>query len=102
MDNLYARHGDLVIVKEAVPSGITLEKPKAPLVLAGRESAPHTIEDFSAVEHAVDGEVQRLRVLRATQLSHSSRHVTIPLEVGEYALWPLGEMSGEIARRVED
>lgn len=102
MDNLYARHGDLVIVKEAVPAGFQLEKPKAPVVLAGREDAAHTIAKFKDIEHGTDGEVQRLRVLRDVELTHGARHNTINLEPGDYALWPLGEMSGEIARRVED
>lgn len=103
MENqIYARHGDLVIRKEAIPQGFALARPKAPLVLAGRETAPHTIAQFGNVEHGeVDG-VQRLRVVEPVTLTHGGRHTTISLEPGEYAIEPLAEMRGDLVAAVED
>lgn len=102
MEQIYARHGDLVIRKEAVPSDFELKKPSAPLVLAGHESAPHVIAAFADVEHGADGETQRLRVARAVTLTHGGRHTTIEIEPGDYVIYPLAEMSGDLARSVED
>lgn len=102
MEQIYARHGDLVIRKEAVPSGFVVTRPTGPVVLAGHESAPHVIAAFQDVEYGTDGDTQRLRVTREVQLTHGGRHTTVSLEAGEYAIEPLAEMSGDIARSVED
>jgi len=102
MNEIYGRHGDLVIQKEAVPPGVVLTKQKAPLVLAGKEEGSHTIADFENVEFVLDGEVQRLRVLNPVTLVHGARHKTVLLEPGEYVVYPLAEMSGDLARRVDD
>jgi hypothetical protein len=99
---IYARHGDLVIQKEALPEGFVLSKPTAPLILAGRETAPHTIASYADVEHGAGGGVQRLRVRRAVKLTHGGRHNTIAIEPGDYVIYPLAEMSGDLARSVED
>jgi len=102
MEQIYARHGDLVIRKEAVPPGFDLKKPSAPLVLAGHESAPHVIAAFQDVEHGADGETQRLRVAKSVMLTHGGRHAAIEIEPGDYVVYPLAEMSGDLARSVED
>jgi len=99
---IYARHGDLVIRKEAIPADFPLARPLAPLILAGRETAPHTIARFNVVEHGeVDG-VQRLRVVEPVTLTHGGRHTEISLEPGEYAIEPLAEMRGDLVQAVED
>lgn len=102
-DQIYARHGDLVIRKEAVPSGFPLARPLAPLVLAGRESAPHTIAQIGGVEHGEVEGVQRLRVTGpAVTLTHGGRHTEITLEPGDYSIEPLAEMRGDLVQAVED
>lgn len=102
MEQIYARHGDLVINKEPTPSTVELKKPAGPLVLAGTDSSPHSIAQFNAVLHAKVGEMQYLKVVEPVQLSHDGRHKAITIEPGEYSIYPLAEMSGEMARRVED
>lgn len=102
MEQIYARHGDLVIRKEAVPAGFELKKPTAPLVLAGHESAPHIIAEFQNVAHGADGETQRLRVSKTVTLTHGGRHTAIEIEPDDYVIYPLAEMSGDLARSVED
>lgn len=100
-EKIYARHGDLVIRKEAIPPGTALAKPTAPLILAGHETAPHTIGQFGNVEYA-GGDVQRLRVAKNVTLTHGGRHTEITLEPGDYAIEPLAEMRGDLVQAVED
>lgn len=102
MDQLFARHGDLVINKAAIPSNVKLEEPKAPVVLAGRESAPHTISDFRSVLYGRENEIQFVRVTKPVELTHSERHKTIELPAGDYQIASLAEMNGDLARAVED
>lgn len=102
MTEIYGRHGDLVICKEAVPTSVTLVAQRAPLVLAGREDGAHTIAQYERVGYAQDGEVQRLRVRESVTLSHGTRHNSVTLEPGDYVIYPLTEMNGALARRVED
>lgn len=108
MEQLYARHGDLVINRTPIPADIQLEKPKAPVVLAGRESAPHTITDFGSVLYGQRDGIQFVRVLKDVELSHSERHKTIQLVSGyapgegDYHVASLAEMNGDLARSVED
>jgi hypothetical protein len=101
-DQIYARHGDLVIRKEAVPPGLALAKPTAPLILAGHETAPHTIARFGDVEYAEADGVQRLRVAKHVTLTHGGRHTEISLEPGDYAIEPLAEMRGDLVQAVDD
>lgn len=102
MEQLFARHGDLVINKAPIPSGIELSEPTAPVVLAGRESAPHVIADFQHVKYGTRNGIQFLRVAQQVELSHSERHKTIALPPGDYQVASLAEMSGDMARAVED
>lgn len=101
-DKIYARHGDLKFFAEPIPAGVQLSTPKGPLILAGRESAPHTIGKFGDVEHAADGDVQYLRVKNAVELTHGGRHVAITIEPGDYVIEPLAEMRGDLVQAVED
>jgi hypothetical protein len=102
MEQLFARHGDLVINKAPIPRGVDLLQPKTAVVLAGRESAPHAIAEFQHVLYGQDGAVQYLRVAQEVELSHSERHKTIALPPGDYQIASLAEMSGDMARAVED
>ncbi len=100
--HIYARQGDLVIRKEPIPRGFKLKAVAQPLILAGRESAPHTIKDFSGIEYGESNGVQRMRIPSTVQLSHDGRHQFTTLEAGEYAVESLAEMRGELAAAVED
>jgi hypothetical protein len=102
MDQIFARHGDLVINRAPIPSGAKLDKPKVRVVLAGRESAPHAIDAFESVLYGQSGSLQFVRVLEPVELSHSERHKTIALPPGDYQIASLAEMSGDIARAVDD
>jgi hypothetical protein len=101
-EHIYARHGDLKFFAEPIPAHIALATPKAPLVLAGRESAPHTISRFQDVEHFADGDVQYLRVKTPVELTHGGRHTTITLEAQDYVIESLAEMRGDLVQAVED
>lgn len=99
---LFARHGDLVISRSAIPDSVELTKPGAPVVLAGRESAPHTIGQFGAVLYGRRDAVQFVRALEPVELTHSERHKPIALPAGDYHIASLAEMSGDLARAVDD
>lgn len=101
-DHIYARHGDLKFFAEAIPEHIKLATPVGPLVLAGRESAPHTISDVKNVEHFADGDVQYLRVKKSVELTHGGRHTAITLEPQDYVIESLAEMRGDLVQAVED
>lgn len=103
-EELDARHGDLVISRRTIPEEIAskLTKPSAPIVLAGQDSAPHQINEFSAVEHVeIDG-VHWLRLSRDVELSHAGRHISITMLAGDNEVYPLTEMDGAMARNVVD
>lgn len=102
MEQLFARHGDLVINQAPIPADIELRDPKAPVVLAGRESAPHAIAEFQHVKYGSREGIQFLRVAQEVELSHSERHKTIALPPGDYQIASLAEMNGDLARAVED
>jgi hypothetical protein len=102
MEQLFARHGDLVINQAAIPESVELKQPTAPVILAGRESAPHAIADFGSVLYGRSEAIQFVRVIRDVELSHSERHKTIALPAGDYQIASLAEMNGDLARSVED
>lgn len=102
MEQLFARHGDLVINRAAIPKDIELDQPKAAVILAGRESAPHAIAEFEHVKYGARDGIQYLRVAKEVDLSHSERHKTIALPPGDYQIASLAEMNGDLARAVED
>jgi hypothetical protein len=102
MEQLFARHGDLVINRAPIPTNIELSEPKAPVVLAGRESAPHAIAEYQHVKYGQSEGIQYLRVAKEVELSHSERHKTIALPPGDYQVASLAEMNGDLARAVED
>lgn len=102
MEQLFARHGDLVINQAAIPKDIELGQPKAPVILAGRESAPHAIAEFQHVQYGIREGIQYLRVAKQVDLSHSERHKTIALPPGDYQIASLAEMNGEMPRAVDD
>lgn len=102
MDQIFARHGDLVINKAPIPKDIELTEPKSRVVLAGRESAPHAIAEFQHVKYGARGGIQYLRIAEPVELSHSERHKTITLPPGDYQVASLAEMNGDMARAVED
>lgn len=95
---LYARQGDLVFEK-ATLSG-EFEK-KAGLVLAGHDSAPHTIR--REIMFRRNGEVTELRIEKTSAVvSHAGRHVSVKLEPGDYVVRPLRERHGSMDRAVQD
>ena len=99
-----ARQGDLVFDNEhhnEVPPGLKLEPLTAPLVLAGRDTAPHLIEDFAALKSVVRGDVRYLEVSREVVCSHQGRHLPVTLQPGTYAVFSLSEFDGD-RRDVED
>ena len=103
MENqLHSRHGDLVFKQAPIPSNIELSAQKAPIILAGRESAPHAIADFQHVLYGRREGIQYLRVVEQVDVSHSERHKTIALPPGDYQVASLAEMNGELSRDVED
>lgn len=103
MENqLHSRHGDLVFKKAPIPSEIALTPQKAPIILAGRESAPHAIQAFEHVLYGRQDNLQFLRVAEPVEVTHSERHKTIALEPGDYQVASLAEMNGDMARDVED
>lgn len=102
MEQLFARHGDLVINCAPIPKDIELAEPKARIVLAGRESASHAIAEFQHVKYGRRDGIQYLRVAKEVELSHSERHKTIALPPGDYQVASLAEMNGDLARAVED
>jgi hypothetical protein len=103
MENqLHSRHGDLVFKQAPIPTDIELTPQKAPIILAGRESAPHTIAEFQHVLYGRREGIQFLRVAEPVEVSHSERHRTIPLQPGDYHVASLAEMNGELARAIED
>jgi hypothetical protein len=100
----YARQGDLVIDNahfNKAPDGASFEQATAPLVLSGRDSAPHTIEDFQALRVCRRNDVIYLDVSRKVVVTHAGRHKPVELEAGEYAIFPLSEFDGDL-RNVED
>lgn len=100
----YARQGDQVFDNEhfsEVPPGVKLEQLTAPLVLAGRDTAPHLIEDYKALKTAVRGDVRYLEVSEPVVCSHQGRHLPVLLDKGTYAIFSLSEFDGE-RRDVED
>lgn len=99
---IYARQGDLVIRREPVPSNVKLEKASGPVVLAGRETAPHVINAFEGVSYAESNGVQYLRTKNTVKISHAGRHTEATLEPGEYSVESLAEMRGDVAAAVED
>lgn len=103
MENqLHSRHGDLVFKQAPIPSDIELSAQKAPIILAGRESAPHAIADFQHVLYGRREGIQYLRVSEQVDVSHSERHKTIALPPGDYQVASLAEMNGEMSRAVDD
>lgn len=96
---LYARQGDLVIDAKPIPDGVEL-RPEKDLILAGRDSAPHTVR--GTVLAARQGAVTYLRVEQATRIDHAGRHRTVPLVVGDYEVRPLRERYGDANRAVVD
>ncbi len=102
MDQIFARHGDLVINRSPIPKSVKLSEPKSTVVLAGRESAPHAIAEFQHVLYGQEGAIQYLRIAQPVELSHSERHKTIALPPGDYQVASLAEMNGDLARAVED
>ena len=101
MTELFARHGDLVIDRRTIPSNINLEQAKAPIVLAGHDTAPHQIEQFSKVEMGKNENITYLRIGEKVQLFHHGRHLPIELPPGDYHIVPLRE-GNEVDRDVED
>lgn len=84
---VYARQGDLVF--NQVPSVTGDLKKVTGFVLAGRDSAPHTIE--GTVLARTDGRIHHIEVPEATVVTHAGRHLPIPLEAGSYTVRPLRE-----------
>ena len=102
--HFYARQGDLVIDNEHYnkpPDGATFEQATAPLVLSGRDSDPHTIEDFQALKVCRRGDLIFLQASRKVVASHAGRHQPVELAPGEYVIFPLSEFDGDL-RSVED
>ena len=103
MENqLHSRHGDLVFKQAPIPTDIELTPQKAPIILAGRESAPHAIADFQHVLYGRRDGIQFLRVAERVEVSHSERHKTIALPPGDYQVASLAEMNGDMSRAVDD
>lgn len=103
MENqLHSRHGDLVFKKAPIPSDIALTAQKAPIILAGRESAPHALASFQHVLYGRREGIQFLRVAEPVEVTHSERHKTIALEPGDYQVASLAEMNGDMSRAVDD
>lgn len=103
MENeLHSRHGDLVFKAAPIPTDIELTAQKAPIILAGRESAPHAIAEFQHVLYGRREGIQYLRVAEQVDVSHSERHKTIALPPGDYQVASLAEMNGEMSRAVDD
>jgi len=103
MENqLHSRHGDLVFKQASIPTDIELTPQKAPIILAGRESAPHAIADFKHVLYGRREGIQYLRVAESVNVTHSERHKTIELQPGDYQVASLAEMNGDLARAVDD
>lgn len=96
---LYARHGDLVFDKLTSPISGDLSK-HTDLVLAGTDSAPHTVR--GQVEARRDGVITLMRVAATTTVEHAGRHKTITLEPGDYEVRPLRERHDGQDRAVED
>lgn len=96
---LYARQGDLVFKKLSEPIVGTL-KPVTGLVLAGNDSAPHTVAGL--VNHRQDGRRHFIEVPTATVSQHAGRHVAVALEAGSYEITPLRERGDGADRAVED
>lgn len=94
---LYARQGDLVFDKTPVTG--ELEKAVNP-VLAGRDSAPHTIRGTVLMRR--DGALTMIRVAEQTEVTHAGRHLPITLEPGDYIISPLRERGDGFDRSVED
>jgi len=94
---LYARQGDLVFDKRPLSGEF---KQEAGVVLAGRDSAPHTVVGTVGVRR--EGLTTLLRVKRKTLVTHAGRHKTIALEPGDYEVRPLRERGSGEDRAVED
>ena len=102
MNFIDIRHGDLCLAREPIPTSVKLLACASPLVLAGHDTAPHVIAEHGALQYALDGETHRIRISAPVTLSHSSRHLPVTLEPGDWAGWSLAEMLGEVAQRVVD
>lgn len=85
--NIYARQGDLVFNRVSAVTGEL--KKQTDFVLAGRDSAPHTIRGTSQVR--TDGRIHHVRVAESTLVTHAGRHEPITLEPGDYTIRPLRE-----------
>lgn len=96
---LYARQGDLVFKKlDSAPSGEF--KPVRGLVLAGNDSAAHTVAGL--VMHRQDGRRHFIEAKEPTEVGHAGRHKTVPLQAGFYEISPLRERGDGSDRDVED
>lgn len=86
------RHGDLTFVKHTSPHTVDL-KPARDLVVAGNDTAPHTI--VGACLFAREGEgantVLRIRLPEDTRIIHAGRHTEGLLPAGDYTAASLVE-----------
>jgi hypothetical protein len=76
-----------------------LEKAVNP-VLAGRDSAPHTIRGTVLMRR--DGALTMIRIAEPAVVEHAGRHLPITLEPGDYVISPLRERGDGLDRSVED
>lgn len=94
---LYGRQGDLVFDSVPLTGEFRLEQD---LVLAGRDSAPHTVRGTVLARR--EGLVTFLRVEKSVTVEHAGRHKPITLEPGDYEVRPLRERGSGEDRAVED
>jgi hypothetical protein len=89
------RHGDLVFSKQSTPHTAEL-KPAHDLVVAGNDTAPHTIVGACMFSREGEGAntVIRLRLPEDTRIIHAGRHTEGVLKAGDYTAASLAEGPG--------
>lgn len=89
------RHGDLVFRKSDVPHRAELKQVKD-YVVAGNDTAPHTVLGVSEVLREGEGRNSRLliRLPEPTRIVHAGRHTEGVLEAGDYFVASLVEGPG--------
>ncbi len=96
--NIYARQGDLVFNRiDSIPGELTKQ---TNFILAGHDSAPHTIRGTAQVR--AEGNDFFISLAETAQVVHAGRHQPVTLEPGNYRVTRLRERGDATDRVVED
>jgi hypothetical protein len=89
-----ARHGDLVFVREPIPTSAELKK-RTNFVVRGVGSHAHTLQGTVLATEPTTTPV-RIRIQESVTLAHGETHQDAVLAPGEYAVYPLRDLRGDV------